>query len=62
MSCACENHRLSSEYERVAGLAKKLAVMEQKTVAVYKNTDGTYGFCVVSDNIDKPIVEYKSPY
>lgn len=43
-------------------LAKALAVMEQETVVLYKNEDGTYGFSRISDESDKPIVEYITPF
>lgn len=43
-------------------LAKALAVMEQETVVLYKNEDGTYGFSRISDELDKPIVEYITPF
>lgn len=61
MSCACEHKKLGSDYERIAGLAKKFAVMEGETVAIYQNEDGTYGFCLLGTEINKPIIEYKSP-
>lgn len=61
MSCACEQKRLSSEYERMRRLAKATAKLEHQTVALYKNNDGTYGF-TTDIEIDKPIVEYISPY
>lgn len=62
MSCSCKNKRFSQEAERMRRLAKALAVMEQETVALYKNADGTYGFSRISDELDKSIVEYITPY
>ena len=61
MSCACEHKKLASEYERMRRLAKATAKIEDKTVALYKNDDGTYGFTADTE-IDKPIVEYISPF
>ena len=61
MSCACEQKRLSSEYERMRRLAKATAKLEPQAVALDKNNDGTYGF-TTDIEIDKPIVEYISPY
>ncbi len=52
MSCNCKNKRFSQEAERIRRLAKALAVMEQETVALYKNADGTYGFSRISDELD----------
>lgn len=62
MSCACEHKKMSSEYERILRLAKTLAQMEDESVAIYANGDGTYGFCLASLEIDKTIIEYISPY
>lgn len=62
MSCGCENQRMSSERERMRRLAKALAKMEDATVALYRNEDGTYGFALASTEIKKPIVEYITPY
>lgn len=62
MSCACEQKKLGSEYDRIRKLAKDFARMEQTTVAIYSNTDGTYDFCSVSVEINKPIVEYLTQY
>lgn len=62
MSCACEHKKLGSDLDRIRRLAKALAQMEEKTVAIVQNGDGTYGVCVVSDNINKPIIEYISEY
>lgn len=61
MSCACEHKRLASEYERMRRLAKAAAKLRDKTVALYKNDDGTYGFTTDTDS-DKSIVEYITPY
>lgn len=61
MSCACEHKKLASEYDRMRRLAKATAELDGKTVAIYKNTDGTYGFTTNTET-DKTIVEYISPY
>ncbi|MBJ2189150.1 MAG: hypothetical protein JFR41_11070 [Muribaculaceae bacterium] len=62
MSCACENRRLSQEYERIRRLAKDFARLENKTVALVKNANGTYSFHCADAVIDRPIVEYITPY
>lgn len=62
MSCACENARMSKELERVHRLAKALAKIEDDIVAIYINDDGSYGFIQVSEDIEKPILEYITPY
>lgn len=62
MSCACENKKMSSEYQRILRLAKAFARLEDETVAIYANADGTYGFCLSSLEIEKTIIEYISPY
>lgn len=62
MSCACENKRMGQEYERIRRLAKAWAIMEEVTVVMYKNSDGTYGFTSALDKVGKPIVEYITPY
>lgn len=61
MSCVCEHKKLASEYNRMWRLAKATAKLHEKTVALYQNEDGTYGFTIETE-IDKPIVEYISPY
>lgn len=61
MSCGCENKKLGSDMERVWRIAKAFARIENTTVAIFKNADGTYGFSRVSE-ADKPIVEYITPY
>ncbi len=61
MSCACEHKKMASEYERMYRLAKMTAKLHDKTVALYKNDDGTYGFTTDTET-DKPIIEYVSPY
>lgn len=62
MSCACENSRLAREKERIRRLAKSLAVMEDKTVILYRNDDGSFGFCPADEETDKQIIEYLTPY
>ncbi len=64
MSCACEHKKLGSDLDRIRRLAKAIAKMEQCTVAIVRNDDGTYGFCAIKENITitKPIVEYISEY
>ena len=62
MSCACEHKKMSSEYQRILRLAKAFARLEDDTVAIYANADGTYGFCLASLEIEKTIIEYISPY
>lgn len=62
MSCACENRRMSQELDRIRRLAKALAKMESQTVCIYRNGDGTYGFCTIENEINKEIVEYITPY
>ena len=52
---------MASEYERMLRLAKATAQLHDKTVALYKNDDGTYGFTTDTE-INKPIVEFVSPY
>lgn len=61
MSCACENKKYSSEYERMKRLAKATAAMTGKTIALFKNADGTFDFSE-SFPEDKSIIEYISPY
>lgn len=60
MSCACENKKMSSDRERIRTLAKKLAVVEQQTIAIIKNSDGTYDFCPVASIDGRKVVEYIS--
>lgn len=62
MSCGCMNKKLGSERERIRRLAKAFAQMEGILVAVYRNDDGTYGFCPTDNDITKPIIEYITPY
>lgn len=59
MSCACENKKLASDLDRIRRLAKALAIAEGKTVGIYINADGTYGFGTI-DVVDNPITEYIS--
>lgn len=62
MSCGCENKKLGSDMERVWRLAKTFARMENVTIAIYKNADGTYGFTTVPEAENKNIVEFVTPY
>lgn len=62
MSCGCENRKLGREIDRARRLAKGFAQMEQTMVALYRNEDGTYGFCPEEKAIDKTIIEYVTPY
>ena len=61
MSCACENKKKSSEYERMRRLAKAAAELHEKTVVLFMNEDGTYGFSIDLE-INKLNVEYISPF
>lgn len=61
MSCACEHKKLASEYERMRRLAKAAAVLNGKTVALYRNDDGTYGVDM-DTSIVRENVEYISQY
>lgn len=62
MSCGCENKKLGGELDRVRRLAKAFASIEQKTVAIVDNGDGTYDFYALNDVFNKPIIEYVSEY
>ena len=62
MSCACEQKILGSQYGRIKKLAKAYAKMQQQSVAIYRNADGTYGFALAASEINKSIVEYISHY
>lgn len=62
MSCACEHKKMSGDLERIRKLAKAFALMEEKEVVIYRQSDGTYGFTCSNNEIDKPIIEYISPY
>jgi glycyl-tRNA synthetase (class II) len=50
---------MMSEQTRVSGLARKLAIMEQSIVAVYKKADGTFSFAPVGVEMQGEIVEYR---
>lgn len=56
------NKKFGSELDRFRRLAKAYAKMEDATVVIYKKVDGTYGFTKADNKIDKPIIEYISPY
>ena len=62
MSCACEHKKLGKELDRLRRLAKGFAELESVTVAIVKNSDGTFGFCSANTEITKEIVEYITPY
>lgn len=62
MSCACEHKRLGQQIDRIRRLAKAWAESEDMTVVIYKNYDDTYGFAPITTEIDKPIIEYITPY
>lgn len=53
---------MGADYERMRRLAKALARMEDETVAMYRNPDGTYGFGLAGIESEKTITEYISPY
>jgi phage terminase large subunit len=59
MSCGCENRKLSVEYERIASLAKKAAMLDRCNYVVYIRPDGTYAFDKEGTEIEGKIVEYK---
>lgn len=61
MSCACEHRKMAGEHERMRRLAKATAKLLDKTIALYKNDDGTYGFTEDTE-INKHIIEFVSPY
>ena len=44
MGCGCENKKIMSDYERVAMLAKKAAMLDGCVYVVYRKSDGTYSF------------------
>lgn len=62
MSCACEQRKMASDLERTRRLAKGCARLEEKTFIIFKRDNGTYGFQPESEETDKPIVEYITPY
>lgn len=62
MSCGCENKKLGSERERIRRLAKAWAMSEGETVVIFQNDDGSFGFTSLTNNINKSIIEYISPY
>lgn len=59
MGCSCENKKKMSDYEHVAMLAKKAAVMEGCVYVIYRKKDVTYAFDKEGTEIDGIIVEYK---
>lgn len=62
MSCACEHRKMASDLERIRKLAKGCARLEDKVFIIFKRDDGTYGFQSESEEIDKPIIEYITPF
>jgi hypothetical protein len=48
-----------SDLERVSGLARKAAMLEGKVMAVFRRSDGTYGFCSVGECGVVDVVEYR---
>lgn len=62
MSCACEQKKMGRDRERIIRLAKGYARMENVTVAIYKNADGTFGFSDAEIEINREIIEYITPY
>lgn len=62
MSCGCENRKLAGEIDRARRLAKGLAQLQGKTVALFRNEDGTYGFACIDREIKNEILEYITPY
>lgn len=47
------------EYERIASLAKKAAMLDKCNYVVYRKPDGTYAFDKEGVEIEGTIVEYK---
>ena len=63
MSCACGDRRRWQDVDRIRGLAKTWAKMENETVVLYRRTDGTYDFSPIDKNEpENEIVEYITPY
>lgn len=62
MSCACLNKKFAEDRERIRRLAKALAVIEGKHVAIYRNADQTYGFTTADTIGDKSTIELITPY
>lgn len=60
MSCACENKKAATEYDRIHRLAKNLAKLENCLVGIFKTGAGTYDFSALP--VDKDIIEVVSPY
>lgn len=59
MSCGCNNRNIAMEYERIASLAKKAAMLDKCNYVVYRKPDGTYAFDKEGVEIEGTIVEYK---
>lgn len=61
MSCGCEHKKLASEYERMRRLAKATARLQENTVVLYRNDDGTFG---ISPDLEimKNVMEFITPY
>lgn len=59
MSCACQNKNLASELERIRGLARKMAIIEQCVSEIRKHNDGSYSFNKIGYGNKGSIVEYR---
>lgn len=53
---------MASQYERIRRIAKAWSRMEDAVAVIFRNEDGTFGFVSAAENIQKPIVEYITPY
>ncbi|MBQ7205017.1 MAG: hypothetical protein IJS04_04150 [Muribaculaceae bacterium] len=58
MSCGCENKRKAGEYERMAGLAKKAAILNECVMEFRQKEDGTYTFNCLGTGGTGKIIEY----
>lgn len=59
MSCGCEIKKEMGEMERVSGLARKAAMLDECIYVVYLKADGTYSFDRLGTEIKGTIVEYR---
>lgn len=62
MSCMCEQKQLQSDYQRMRKLAKALAMLENSTVEIWKNADGTYQYGVIGTAGSNTVIEYITDY